>query len=108
MSLQNYEHILSNKQFHNMVYQRSRLSWILTTLMLITYYSFIIVIAFSPHLLGIPIYTGSTITWGIALGLFIILFTFFITGIYVHRANTYYDKLLEEVVDTAKLRDDSL
>ena len=66
--------------------------------MLVVYYSFILVIAFSPDIFGIPISDSSTITWGIVIGIAVIFFTFFITGIYVHKANTSFDQVLEEVV----------
>lgn len=101
MSKQHYEHIRNNETFHNLVAQRSRLSWTLAVLILVVYYSFILVIAFAPGLFGIPINTDSTITWGIVIGLAVILFTFLITGIYVHRANTIFDKLLQDVVDAS-------
>lgn len=103
MSKQHYDHIRNNAKFHDLVAQRSRLSWTLAVLILIVYYSFILVIAFSPGLLGVPISGGSTITWGILIGLALILFTFLITGIYVYRANTLYDRLLREVVDASEL-----
>ena len=101
MSKQHYEHIRNNEKFHNLVAQRSRLSWTLAVLILVVYYSFILVIAFAPGLFGIPISNDSTITWGIIIGLVVILFTFLITGIYVHRANTIFDKLLQDVVDAS-------
>jgi uncharacterized membrane protein (DUF485 family) len=101
MSKQHYEHIRNNEKFHNLIAQRSNLSWTLAVLILIVYYSFILVIAFSPGLFGIPINDESTITWGIVIGLAVILFTFVITGVYVHRANTIFDKLLRDVVDAS-------
>ena len=101
MSKQHYEHIRNNQKFHNLVAQRSKLSWTLAVLILVVYYSFILVIAFLPGLFGVPINNDSTITWGIVIGLGVILFTFLITGIYVHKANTIFDKLLKDVVDAS-------
>lgn len=98
MSKQHYEHIRKNQKFQDLVAKRSKLSWTLAVLIMIVYYSFILVIAFSPNLFGIPISDDSTITWGIIIGIAIILFTFVITGIYVHKANTSFDQILEEVV----------
>jgi len=98
MSKQHYDHIRNNEKFHDLVAQQSKLSWTLAVLILIVYYSFILVIAFSPDLFGIPISDGSTITWGIIIGLGVIFFTFIITGIYVHKANTSFDHLLQDVV----------
>ncbi len=102
MSRQHYDHIRNNAKFHDLVSQRSKLSWTLAVLVLIVYYSFILVIAFAPEILGVPISENATATWGIVLGLGVILFTFVVTGIYVHRANTLYDKLLRDVIDASE------
>ena len=102
MSREHYDHIHNNVRFHELVKQRSRLSWTLAALILIVYYSFILVIAFAPDLLGIPVSQNGTMTWGIVIGLGIILFTFVITGIYVHRANTVFDGLLREVIEASQ------
>ncbi len=101
MSKQHYDHIRSNEKFHDLVAQRTKLSWTLAVLILFVYYSFILVIAFTPSIFGIPISETSTITWGIIIGIGVILFTFLITGIYVHRANTIYDELLRNVIDAS-------
>ena len=103
MSRQHYDHIRNNEKFHDLVSQRTKSSWILSVLILIVYYSFILVIAFAPGLFGIPVSDGATITWGIVIGIGVILFTFIITGIYVHRANTIYDKLLHDVVEASHI-----
>jgi len=103
MSREHYDHIGNNAKFHDMVQQKSKLSWTLAALILIVYYSFILVIAFAPDMLGVPISEDSTATWGIIIGLGVILFTFVITGIYVHRANTIFDKLLVEVIEASEI-----
>lgn len=103
MSREHYDYILNNVQFQELVRQRSKLSWTLAALILLVYYSFILVIAFAPDMLGIPIRANATMTWGIVMGLGVILFTFIITGIYVHQANTVYDRLLRDVIDAAEI-----
>jgi uncharacterized membrane protein (DUF485 family) len=108
MSKQHYDHIRNNVKFDDLISQRTTLSWTLAVMILIVYYSFILVIAFSPALFGIPVSDGGIITWGIVIGLGVILFTFIITGIYVHRANTIFDKLLLDVVDASQVHVDSL
>lgn len=108
MSRQHYDHIRDNEKFHDLVAQRSKLSWILAALIMLVYYGFILVIAFMPSLFGIPVSEGSIITWGILTGLLVILFTFIITGIYVHRANTIFDKLLADVVGASQTHVDGL
>ena len=48
------------------------------------YYGFILIVAFAPSVLGIPIY--GVVTLGIPIGVFIIVAAFVLTGIYVRRA----------------------
>jgi uncharacterized membrane protein (DUF485 family) len=101
MSKHHYDHIRGNQKFHELVAQKSRLSWSLTALMMLVYYSFILVIAFFPEWLGNALTENSTITWGLPVGIGIILFTFIITGIYVHKANNLYDGLMQKVIDAS-------
>lgn len=101
MSKHHYDHIRSNEKFHELVAQKSRLSWSLTALMMVVYYSFILVIAFFPEWLGTSLTANTTLTWGLPVGIGIILFTFIITGIYVHRANNVYDALIQKVIDAS-------
>jgi uncharacterized membrane protein (DUF485 family) len=101
MSKHHYDHIRGNDKFHELVAQKSKLSWSLIALMMLVYYSFILVIAFFPEWLGTPLSSNSTLTWGMPVGIGIILFTFIITGIYVHRANNLYDMLMQKVIDAS-------
>lgn len=75
---------------------RSRFGWTLTWAMMIVYYGFTLLVAFNKEFMGTPI-GNSVITWGIPLGLFVILFTVLITGIYVRRANREYDELSDAI-----------
>ncbi len=108
MSKHHYDHIRGNEKFHQLVAQKSRLSWLLAALIMTVYYSFILVIAFFPEWLGQPLTADTAITWGLPVGIGIILFTFLITGIYVHKANTLYDNLLQEVIDASHEHVDGL
>ncbi|QLI80734.1 DUF485 domain-containing protein [Chitinibacter fontanus] len=95
------ERVQNNPKFHALVATRSKFSWILTIAMLVIYYGFILLIAFSPATLGTPIGNGVT-TLGIPVGIFVIVSAFILTGIYVRRANTEFDQLTREVVEDAK------
>jgi len=108
MSRDHYDHILNNNKFHNLVRQRTKLSWTLSAIIFVVYYGFILTIAFFPQSLGVPISVGSIISWGILAGLGIIFLTFIITGIYVYRANTIYDKLLKDIIDASNTHVDGL
>jgi len=65
--------------------------------MLTIYYAFIMTIAFAPQVLGRPISDTSVITIGIPIGLGVIVIAFLLTGIYVYRANTVFDRMNAEL-----------
>lgn len=92
-----YERIRANPKYLRLVQARGRFGWILTILMLIVYYGYIALIAFDKEFLAQPIGTGVT-TLGIPIGVGVILFAIIITSIYVHRANTEFDALTEEIL----------
>ena len=84
--------IKADPDYHKLVKIRSRFGWSLTWAMMIVYYGFTLLVAFNKEFMGTRIGDGVT-TWGIPLGLFVIVFTIVITGIYVRRANGLYDEL---------------
>ena len=84
--------IKGNAKYQKLVATRSTYGWTLTWCMMIVYYGFIMLIAFNKELLSTRMGDGVT-TWGIPIGLFVIVFTVIITGIYVRRANTEFDAL---------------
>ncbi len=79
---------------------RSRYSWTLAVIMLIVYYGYILLIAFNKDLLAKRLGDG-VMTWGIPIGLFVIVFTVVITGIYVRRANGQFDDLTADIREKA-------
>jgi uncharacterized membrane protein (DUF485 family) len=64
------------------------------------YYGYIALIAFDKELLARPIGAGVT-TLGIPLGIGVIVFTIVITGFYVRRANSEFDRLTAEILKEA-------
>jgi uncharacterized membrane protein (DUF485 family) len=86
------QRIASNPHYIQLVKDRTRFGWLLAFAMLLVYYGFILLIAFNKELLSIPIGNG-VMTTGIPIGLFVIVFTVIITGIYVRHANGKYDEL---------------
>ncbi|CAM2198207.1 DUF485 domain-containing protein [Paraburkholderia sp. A1RI_3L] len=82
--------------------RRNGLGLLLITLMLLVYYGYIALIAFDKSFLARPIGTGVT-TVGIPVGVALIVFTVVITGIYVRRANSEYDRMTQDILrDVAK------
>ena len=85
------ERIARAPEFHQLVAERTRFAWTLTILMLVVYFGFIGLIAFDKSLLAVKV--GGTASLGLFAGVFVILFAFALTGIYVARANTRFDAL---------------
>lgn len=84
--------IKANPNYQKLVSTRSRFGWTLTWCMMVVYYGYILLIAFNKEFLSTRIGDGVT-TWGMPIGLFVIIFTVIVTGIYVRRANGAYDEL---------------
>ncbi|MBT8767506.1 DUF485 domain-containing protein [Pseudomonas boanensis] len=97
-----YQRIHDNPRFQELVSKRERFAWILSAIMLGLYLAFILLIAFEPQLLGTRINPESPVTWGIPIGVGIILSAFVLTGIYVRRANGEFDRLNQEVLKEAQ------
>ena len=90
------QRIKNDPDYHALVSRRSRYSWTLAIVMLVIYYGYILLIAFNKALLSSKIGAG-VMTWGIPIGLFVIVFTVVITGIYVRRANGEFDELIARI-----------
>ena len=92
--------IEANPKYHELRRKRGAFGWTLTVLMLVVYFGYIALIAFNKPFLAQPIGNGVT-TLGIPIGMGVIIFTIFITGIYVRRANGEYDQLTAEILEEA-------
>jgi uncharacterized membrane protein (DUF485 family) len=88
-------------KYIQLVQSRSRFSWILTIIMLTVYFGFISLVAFNKEFLARPIGAGVT-TLSIPIGIGVILFTIFITNLYVRRANSEFDELTHEIKEGNK------
>ena len=93
-----YQRIDTNPRFKELVAKRERFAWLLSLIMLGLYVAFILLIAFEPQVLGAKVSPDSSVTWGIPLGVGLILSAFVLTGIYVRRANGEFDRLNREVL----------
>lgn len=92
--------IQANPKYLELRRKRNRIGWLLAALMMIVYYGYIALIAFNKAFLARPIGDGVT-TIGIPLGIGVIVFTIVITGIYVRRANSEFDRLTTEIMKEA-------
>jgi uncharacterized membrane protein (DUF485 family) len=96
------EKIKNNPKYHELISKRSAFAWVLSILVCIIYYGFILVVAFNRQLLGTPIAEGSITTIGIPVGIFVIVSSFVLTGIYVWRANSTFDELTRQIKQEVK------
>ncbi len=94
-----WREIQRNASFQELVQKRSRFAMTLSIIMLALYMAFILLIAFAPGLLGTPLASGMTTTWGILIGLGLIVVAIVLTGIYVRRANGEFDRLNARVLE---------
>ncbi|MBI2751044.1 MAG: DUF485 domain-containing protein [Burkholderiales bacterium] len=92
--------IEANPKYHELRNKRNSFGWLLTIIMMVVYYGYIALIAFNKPFLAQPIGSGVT-TVGVPIGMFVIVFTIVITGIYVRRANGEYDRLTAEILKEA-------
>ena len=94
------DRIRANPKYQELVSKRNSYSWMMTILMLVVYYGYIVLVAFNKEFLAQK--TGAGVTsYGIPIGVGVIVFTIIITGIYIRRANTEFDALKEQVTKEA-------
>ncbi|WP_041366999.1 DUF485 domain-containing protein [Methylophaga frappieri] len=98
MDAEMYQKIHDDPRFQQLVTQRARWVWSLSAIILVLYFSFILLIAFMPGWLAQPIEADTVMTIGIPLGVVIIVSAFVLTGIYVHMANTRFDALTQAIL----------
>ncbi|MBF0183010.1 MAG: DUF485 domain-containing protein [Magnetococcales bacterium] len=94
--------ITANPKYQELVAGRSCTQWVLSVVMLVIYFSFILVVAFAPKSLGTKISPDSIISVGIPFGVSVIVSAFILTGIYVYKANSKYDELVSQIKEDVK------
>ncbi|UVJ42257.1 DUF485 domain-containing protein [Pseudomonas sp. LS1212] len=88
--------ISRHPDFQQLIRRKQRLNWTLTLTMLVIYYGFVLLVAFSPSTLGQSLNGGVT-SVGMLVGVVMVLLSFALTGIYVYRANNVLDPLNDKV-----------
>lgn len=96
------ERIRNNPKYQQLVKTRTAYSWMMTIIMLVVYYGYVVLVAFDKEFLGTPIGEGYVTSIGIPIGMGVILFTIIITGIYVRRANNEFDAMTSEIIKEIK------
>ena len=88
--------VLASPEFHHLVRRRWRTSLILTVVLFIIYYGYILLVATNKPLLSIRVGSG---TLGMVLGISVILLSWLLTAVYVVWANLYYDPEVRRLRD---------
>ena len=93
--------IVANPKYEKLVSMRSSYSIIMTILIMLIYYGYILLVAYDKEFLAQKIGAGLTTSIGIPMGVGVIVLTIIITNIYVRRANTEFDDLNGEIIKEA-------
>lgn len=88
-------------RFKKFVSFRNKISIVLSLIVLVCYYIFVLGIGLTPEILGYKL-GPSAITLGIVVGLALIVLCIVSTGIYTFIANSFLDKEQEEVIKNLK------
>lgn len=88
--------VVSDPRYHELLARRGRFTWLLTGIMLVVFFGYILLIAFNKAFLARPIAGGAT-SIGIPIGLGVILVGIALTGVYVRRANREFDPLVRSL-----------
>lgn len=97
-----YAQIRANPKFQELVARRGRLAWTLSAIVLILFYGLVLIVAFKPALIGERVAEGSTLTVGVAAGLFMFAFFWLLTALYVRKANSEFDAITRDIIDATK------
>ena len=91
----------ANPKYHRLVSMRSSYSIVMTMLVMVVYYGYILLVAFDKEWLATKVGVGMVTSIGIPLGVGVIVATILLTNIYVRRANTEFDSLNSEIIREA-------
>ncbi len=96
------DRLSSDPDLKELIRKKERFSASMASIMMLIYFGFILMIAFAPELLGETIEKGGVVTWGIPLGIGIILVAFLLTGLYVALLNEKFDLINAKIIKKAK------
>lgn len=91
------QRIRQHPQFAELVARRTRLALVLSLLVLVPYYGFMMVVAFNPAVLHTTM-GDSVITIAWPLGALLVIGSWLLTGIYIRRANGEFDDLTQNIL----------
>jgi uncharacterized membrane protein (DUF485 family) len=95
MSELKIQEVLQSKEFKKLIKKRWAVALLLTTVMLLAYFGFLLMVAFDKDFFKQKV--GEVTTIAIPIGIGLIVLAWIMTGIYTYWANNFYDKEVEEI-----------
>lgn len=95
------ERIKRDARYTSLVARRSRFGWMMSVVMFTAFVGFTLLVAFKKEWLAVPLGDGVT-SMGIPVGVGLIVFAILLTGVYVFRANTVFDREMAEILRDAR------
>jgi uncharacterized membrane protein (DUF485 family) len=89
--------VLNSPGFRALVRSKWTVSIVLTLLLFVVYYGYILLIAYDKELLARKV--GASTTLGIPLGMFVIVLAWVLTAVYVAWANRSHDDAVRKLRD---------
>jgi uncharacterized membrane protein (DUF485 family) len=96
-----YEKVRANPKYHELKAKRSRFAWTLSAIVLGTYYTFMMIVAFNPTVFAAKIAPGWALSIGFPIVAVIIIGAWLLTGVYIRRANGEFEELTQQIVKEA-------
>lgn len=102
MNDQLVDRIESNPKYKELVSKRNSFALKLGIFVLVMFYSFIVTVAFNKELFATKVSEGAMTTIGFPIALAILVISFITTLIYVRRANTEFEGLINDIKKDVK------
>ncbi len=93
-----YARVRENPKFAELIRRRGRLAAILSLVVLVGYYGFMMIVAFAPGILGAPLSEGAALSVGVPVGAALVVIGWLLTGVYSHFANGEFEDLNSQIV----------
>ena len=96
------QELLASDEFRHLVTRRWRISLILTSVLFVIYYGFIVLVAMDRAFLARRV--GEVTTVGIVFGVAVVVLSWVLTAVYVVWANRHYDPEVERLRERLRLQ----
>jgi uncharacterized membrane protein (DUF485 family) len=94
-----YDNVSASPLFEKLVQKRNAFAIVLSILILVVYYSFVLFASMAPGAFATTLGENSKIPIGLLFGWGVQAFAFILTGIYVYKANSSFDGMMKQLVE---------